>query len=198
MSRVASFRNPTVNPLSRLGLRWSGVILAVTLIAATVAPCAQAQETRQRISLPGWRQPFPIEDIVVDFTIDAPRPAAFAAVIAVFDDMKIPTAIRDSVTGMIGTMNSQPLNFFAGRRLSQVLDCGYGSTGPNADSYKLTVVFLALLDASGPSRTKLRIGFVAAGKEPVGQNILQCGSTGRLEEAFSAAVSKRLANPRAP
>jgi hypothetical protein len=66
--------------------------------------------------------------------------------------------------------------------------------GQNADSFRLTIVFLALLDPVDASHTKLRVGFVA-GAEPVSGprgNAVQCGSTGVIEAKLVELASNRL------
>jgi hypothetical protein len=79
--------------------------------------------------------------------------------------------------------------------MSRIFDCGEKSTmGPNADSYRLTIVFLALLDSLDASHTKLRVGFVASAVPSSGSRTeaLQCGSTGVIEAKLVELASARL------
>lgn len=185
VSELPSYRPPAPSRV------WRGMLVLAALTLA--ASAARAQETRARISLPGWRAPFPIEDVVIDVSLDAPSGKAFTAIAGAFDDLKIPVDTRDSVAGLIGSMRILPSGSLGGLRLSRILDCGQGPTGaPNAESYRLTVVLLVLLDPIDASHTKVRIGLVASGQEPGGSNRIQCGSSGRMEEVLQQTAAKRL------
>jgi hypothetical protein len=149
-----------------------------------VGAALPAQETRARIRLPGFRDPFPIEEITVQFELKAPMGKAFDAVTAAFEDLKLPTVVSDRPKGLLGNTKIQAMVNMAGHRLSRVFDCGSKSTTQNADSYRLSIVFLALLDSVNATHTTLRVGLVASG-EPQGGSIGQavtCASSGLLEQ----------------
>jgi hypothetical protein len=154
-----------------------------------------AQKTRASIGLPGFGERFPIEDVTVPFTIDAPAAKVAAAVQQAFGELKVPADMADSATGTYGTLRLKAQINFAGYRMSKLLDCGQNTTtGPNADSYRVTIVFLALLDAADATHTKLQVGFVAGAEPPAGgrASALQCGSTGVMEAKFVDLVNKHL------
>ncbi len=156
--------------------------LALALCCA--ASVTAAQPTRARIGLPGYRDLFPIEDVTIPFTLNAPVESSYAALRAAFEDLKVPASVDDSVVRLIGNMRLSAVSTLAGYRLSRLFDCGMRAAGgPNADAFRLTIVFLVLLDPDDRTHTKLRVGLVAGG-EPVGgarRDAVQCGSTGVLE-----------------
>jgi hypothetical protein len=159
------------------------------------APSLVAQQSRAMIGLPGFRDKFPIEDVTVPFTLDAPLAKSYAAVKAAFADLKVPLDMDDSVGGLVGRQLSKAQNMFAGYRMSRIFDCGISpAMVPNADSYRLTISFLALLDPQDASHTRLRVGFVAGAVPVTGSRAdgLQCGSTGVIEAKLVGLASTHL------
>ncbi len=166
------------------------LISAFCCVASTLA----AQPTRARIGLPGFQDMFPIEDVTVSYALNSPIGRSYAAVKAAFGELKVPVNVDDSTGGIVGNMKVSARTSFAGYLLSRVLDCGMSNLGQNADSFRLTLVFLALLDPVDASHTKLRVGFVA-GAEPVSgpsRNAVSCGSTGVIEAKLVELASKNL------
>ena len=156
------------------------LLFAVCCLASSVA----AQPSRAMIALGGWRSKFPIEDVTVPFTLDAPLAKSYAAVKAAFAGLKVSLSVDDSTGGLVGKQYASAQTMFAGYRMSRIFDCGVSSTmGPNADSFRLTIVFLALLDRLDATHTKLRVGFVASAVPSSGSRSaeVQCGSTGVIE-----------------
>jgi hypothetical protein len=159
-------------------------LFALCFLAASLA----AQPTRARIGLPGFKDMFPIEDVTVPYTLDAPVGAAF-------DSLKVPVQVDDSAGGIIGNVKLSARTSFAGYRLSRLLDCGTTTMGQNnADSFRLTMVFLALLDPVDVSHARVRIGFIAGGEPIAGsrRDAVTCGSTGVIEAKLVALASARL------
>lgn len=167
------------------------LLLALCCAAASLP----AQATRASIGLPGFVDRFPIEDVTILFTLNAPRGTSYAAVKAAFADLKIPLTVDDSSGGLVGNQRSLAQLNFAGYRMSRIFDCGEGGTvGPHADSYRLTIVVLALLDSVDASHTKLQVGVVAGATPPTGSrtDAVQCGSKGTLEAKLVELASARL------
>jgi hypothetical protein len=167
----------------------------LALVLCCAASAAAAQQTRARVGLPGYRDLFPIEDVTIPFTLNAPVGPSFAAVRAAFEELKVPVTVDDSVVRLIGNMKLPASGTLSGYRLSRLFDCGLRAMGgPNADAFRLTIVFLALLDTEDATHTKLRVGLVAGG-EPVGgarRDAVQCGSTGVLEARLVALATVHL------
>jgi hypothetical protein len=167
------------------------LLLALSCISASLP----AQATRASIGLPGFGSQFPIEDVTILFTLNAPRGKSYAAVKAAFADLKIPLTVDDSTGGLVGNQRDIAQLNFAGYRMSRIFDCGEASnTGPRADSYRLTIVLLALVDSVDASHTKLQVGFVAGATPPTGSraDAVQCGSKGTLEAKLVEVASARL------
>jgi hypothetical protein len=167
------------------------LLLALCCAAASLP----AQPTRASIGLPGYRDRFPIENVTIVFTMNAPVRESYAAVKAAFADLKIPLTVDDSVGGLVGSHRSVAQLNFAGYRMSRIFDCGENSTmAPHADSYRLTIVFLALLDSVDASHTRLQLGFVAGATPPTGSTgeAVMCGSKGTIEAKLVELATARL------
>ena len=114
---------------------------------------------------------------------------------AAFGDLKIPLTTDDPAGGIVGTQRALAQIEFAGFRMSRILDCGENITmGHRADTYRVTIVFLALMDSLDASHTKLQLGFVAGATPPTGarSDAVQCGSTGVIEAKLVALANARL------
>ena len=166
------------------------MLLLLLCAASTLA----AQESRARIGLPGFKDIFPIEDVTVPYELNGSFGRSYAAVKAAFVELKLDLSVDDSVAGLLGNKKLSARVNFLGFPLSRLLDCGMTTMGQNADSFRLSIVFLALLDPIDATRTKLRLGFIAGG-EPVSgprRDAVTCGSTGVLESRLVQLASARL------
>jgi hypothetical protein len=149
------------------------------------AAALPAQQSRAMIGLAGWRDKFPIEDVTLPFTLDAPKDKSFAAVKSAYEDLNLKIDVNDPANGTVGIQRIGAQNTFVGYRLSRLFDCGSNGTGAsNSDSYRLNIVFLTLIDPQDASHTKLRIGVVANAIPTGGSTAqaIQCNSTGLLEQ----------------
>jgi hypothetical protein len=169
------------------------MLLSLVALPFATKPLA-AQQSRAVISLPGFREPFRIEDVAVPYDFDAPIGKVYGAIRASFADLKIPVIVDDSMSGIIGNGKLQASGVFADTRLSRLLDCGAGAIQQNADTYRLSIVLLVLVDADSPTRTKARIGFIGGGQDLGGtsKGAVNCGSSGKFEERLQGLIAKHL------
>jgi hypothetical protein len=154
-----------------------------------------AQKTRASIALPGFRDKFPIEDYVQPFSLDAPMRSSFVALQAAFADLKLPLTVADTTTWVVGQERVAGQISYAGLKMSKLFDCGQAANGlQNADTFRLLIVALALLDPIDATHTKVQLGVVAGGDPPGGPrgNAVQCGSTGALEAKLIELANKHL------
>src|SRR5450432_2151298 len=104
--------------------------LAIALICCFAA-VAEAQPTRARITLPGFRDAFPIEDVTTSFDLNAPLPRAYDAIKGAFDDLKVPLDVNEGSGAVVGNRNIHARMSFAGFRLSRIVNCGSSPIGLN-------------------------------------------------------------------
>lgn len=166
------------------------------LIVLCIASSSLAgQATRASIGLPGFRDKFPIEDVVQPYSLDAPLRASFIAMQAAFAELKLQLNVADTTTWVLGQERVTGQINYASMRMSKVFDCGQSAQGlRNADTFRLTIVALALLDPVDATHTSVKIGVVAGGDPPGAPRgeAVMCGSTGALETKLIELAKQHL------
>jgi hypothetical protein len=152
-----------------------------------------AQQPRAKVILPGFRAPVWMDTTGQSRTLDAPAGTVMDAVAAVFSASELPMEVRDDRALILGSFQVKTQRRFAGERLSQLLDCGVGTRGPNADAYRVHLALVALLTVQG-EKTQLRVAFAAGAQDFAGPlaDPVSCSSTGRLETRVLDAVEQML------
>ena len=111
---------------------------------------------------------------------------------AAYEELGIPVKVADPVSGQVGN------NFFVkhwklgDQLLSHYLLCGNSSTGPAADSYKITLSVLSVVspDSSG---SKVNTIVQARADDTAGSSgSVQCQTTGYLENDLYRILLRRL------
>lgn len=169
--------------------RIHSLCLFALLLSADVA--AQAQTAfRSRVGLRGFRDPIALDTLASDYAIAAPTGKTFAAAAQVFKTLGLTVAVRDSMGGLIGNEEFSKTRTLAGSQMSTWLNCGSGMTGPNADSYRITIALMVIIDPAANGTTRMRIGMVGSGANTVGSSTepVACGTTGRLEEKMAQMI----------
>lgn len=169
-------------------------LVVVALTALVVAPLA-AQPTRTMVVVPGR-----LTRVITDTTgtlYEVPFPAArtYAAVLAVYDALKLPSEVRDSLAGRVETGVFHRRGDIGGRQISTYLSCGDGITGPYADSYRVYMIVMTTIEPRGPDRSAIR-SVLLGGAVNVSEGARQpmaCESTGRWEIRLHKEVLARAA-----
>jgi len=79
------------------------------------------------------------------------------------------------------------------RRVSHFLRCGQGITGPNADSFRITMHIFTSVEAEGTgSRLGTEIRATAANPRGTSNAVMQCASTFRFEARILEAVRAKV------
>lgn len=170
------------------------------LIFALVVPAAvlQGQILRARVWLPGFTTQVALDTVTVPEELDAPYGKVYTAVIAAFDELKIPLDTRDSARGVVGNLTLTKRVSLAGSPLSRWLNCGAGITGPNADNWRIYIAVVALLDrVSMSNKTQTRVAMLAGAQDMQGnsKDPVVCASSGALETTMLELVRKRINAP---
>jgi hypothetical protein len=159
----------------------------------------QAQFARARVWLPGWPSQIAIDTMTTSVEeIPAPVGKAYHAMVAVFDELKIPVDMKDSSAhSLVANLAIVKMHSLAGSSISRWYSCGEGMTGPNADTYRITTAIAVFIDAKDASSSKLRAGSAAGGQDVQGnaKEPIQCFTKGTLEAFLVQKVRARLATP---
>lgn len=126
--------------------------------------------------------------------IAVPPTSAWPVVRKVYKALEVDVTVDNPVTHQVGNQNFWKTRTFAGHRMSEFVDCGSGMTGLKADSYRIYMSLLTLVNPDGQGGTKLETIFV-----PVAQDVsagstdrVPCGSTGQLETMVNESVRATL------
>ncbi|MCC6773779.1 MAG: hypothetical protein IT360_21515 [Gemmatimonadaceae bacterium] len=179
--------SPTVRAMRAPLLGALGIALAVPLLAA--------QPSRLQVKLRAFPVQIVLDTMVCAHEKVAATPAqAFAALRAVYAELKIPRSVADSANGQLGTLKLVRTYTLGNERLSVYLNCGTGMTGANADSWRITMGIASFVRTADDGTTTVATGLVAqaedmggASKEPA-----MCGSSGLLEARIAPMVKERL------
>lgn len=149
------------------------------------------------VRLPGHPGPMSLDSGSVDVVLPASSGAVFYAARQVFFEMKIPTPMADSARGYLVNGRFIKLRSLAGSPLSTFVNCGSGMTGPNADNFRITMAVAALVDATGPNTSRLRLTVLAGAEstEGVSKSAVACGSSGILEDRILKTIRLKLGRP---
>lgn len=172
--------------------RLSRVALGAALLAAAWAAPAAAQSL-PRVWLPGYRDPVAFDTLGGRYAVLAPPGAVYGAAVAVLERAGIPITYRDSLRGIVGSPSIENKRRIAKSPLSRFLNCGNGFSGPNADSWGVTMALLVSARAADDG-TALRIGVAAGARDLSGpsKDPVTCGSTGALEELLAKEIQLQL------
>jgi hypothetical protein len=128
--------------------------------------------------------------------IDAPPTAVWAAVKKVYADLEIPVTIENPTSHQIGNANFVKSRQMGGERMTQLVNCGSGITGPNAATYRITMSLMTDVSGNPNGTTKLQTTFISKGQDVTAgsSDQIPCGSTGRVElmllDRVKAALGK--------
>ncbi len=104
--------------------------------------------------------------------------------------LKIPTNFADSSAGQFGNSGFIQNGSLAGRRMSSWIRCGEGITGPNADSWRVSIAILSGVERVAKDTTRIRTLVVASARNMAGGSSapILCSTSGQLEEAINLKV----------
>ena len=127
-------------------------------------------------------------------TIAVPPATVWAAAKKVYQALGIEVAIEDPATHRIGNQSFWKIGRLAGRRLSEFVDCGTSMTGRKADSYRIYMSVLTLINPDGLGGTKVETLFLPVGQDVAGGSTdrVPCGSTGELETTINESIRATL------
>lgn len=123
---------------------------------------------------------------------------AWIAVKKVYAELEIPITVENPAVHQIGNQNFYKARQFAGRPMSEYVDCGMGMTGPKASHYRIYMSLLTDVFSDGNGGTKVQTTFVPAGQDMQSGNSadrIACATTGRLEGRFLERVKIALGQP---
>ena len=169
-------------------------LLTAGLAMIAIATPALAQKSRMRIALPAFGAQVVMDTIGEVQEVAAPQMKVFRAASMVLNNLRIAIDVSDSTIGLVGAAKLTRSRNLGGRALSRYLECGSSLTGPRADSHRIQMPLLFMLDPGAEGTTKLRIALVASATDNAGVSTqpVACASTGVLEGELRKAIKAQI------
>jgi hypothetical protein len=170
-------------------------VLRLLVCGATLVVVAQRGAARAMVSIPGISAVVLMDTLGEAREVDGPFGRVYHATVLAFQGLKIPLDVTDSTSGLVGNLRLVQSRRIAGTNLSQFLSCGSSITGPRADSYRLTMPLVVLLDRLPGDRTRVRVALLASARDMAGNSTepVPCTTTGALEERIRKSIDQHLA-----
>lgn len=167
---------------------------ALLLVALGLASPASAQRTRVVVVVPGQVTRVITDTMGTPYPVPAAGGRAFAALAAVYAELRLTPELRDSATLQVGNPSFYRRETLAGRQMSTYLSCGEGMTGPYADYYRIYMTLLSTVTPLGSDSATLRTVFLASAMNVTegARQPMPCESTGRLEIRIHQELLKRV------
>lgn len=165
------------------------------LVPLLLAVPLDAQRPRTVIVVPGQMTQVVVDTMGTPYEVPFPAAAAFRALLAIYQEFRIPLEVNDSAEYQAGSATFHKQATFAGRQISTWLSCGDGATGPNADSYRVYMILSSTIRPESAERSVLRSVYLAGAVSNSGSasQPMPCESTGRLEVRIHQLLLRKLA-----
>jgi hypothetical protein len=149
---------------------------------------------RIRAALPAYPDPVALDTVAQYKVFKAPMGAIFTAANDALKELDIPITARDSAHGIVGSLYYTKMRRIAGKQMSQAMNCGSGMTGPNADSYRIYLATLVMMEGLPNGDTKVAIALVSSAQDIQGaaKDPVTCGTSGYVENQIEELIRKKL------
>lgn len=167
-------------------------LLGLTGLLAT--PLA-AQRSRTVIVVPGQLTQVITDTMGTAYEVPFAPDRVYRAVLAAFEELKIPSEVRDSALGRVESNIFHRRSDMGGKQISTYLSCGDGITGPYADSYRVYMLMMTRVEPRGENRSAIRTIFLggAVNVSEGARQPMACESTGRWEIRLHKLVVSKAA-----
>lgn len=178
-------------------------IVACIVVAAGLTACAarspnegRPREDVVRVSAHDGRSvvvPLIHEDFVTGGVVKAPREQLWPLLPLVYEELGLPAPARDQSIWTVAVQNHTLTRRLGSERLSELINCGSGLTGANADTHRIRLSVRTWLEpAAEGTEVRTRVEAHASSVEGLA-NSFHCSSRGELEMRIAAALQVRSA-----
>ncbi len=173
-------------------MRAAASISAVVLASALAASAAPAQ--RATVGLRAHTERIVMDTVGQEIEMAFETGRVYHATVVAFESMKIPVTLSDSGRGLVGNLQLIKSGSLGGAPFTRWINCGSTMTGPRAATYRITMPIVAMLDATGPGKSRVRIALVAQAQDMQGASTepVLCSSSGALEKRLQDTILKHL------
>jgi len=163
------------------------------MVVVTVTLAAPLGAQPSGVRLPGYQAAMSFDSGGVSIALPVPARESFLATRQVLFELGIPAPTADSARGYLINGRFIKARNLAGSPLSTYLNCGLGLTGPNADTFRVTMAVAAFVTAASPTTSRLRVLLLAGAEstEGVSKSAVACSTSGVLENRILQNVKLR-------
>ena len=177
-------------------MRQALLVLALTG-CASAASRPDESISRQATVFSGSDLPTIVADrpTAAEIKLDKPSSQVWLAVKEVYLGMQVPVTVENAQAHQLGNADFYRTGKFAGRSMTELVDCGTGITGPKAANFRIYMSLLSTVRGNSDSTTTVKTTFVATGQNMAGGNStdkIHCASRGNLEELISERIRRTL------
>ena len=122
---------------------------------------------------------------------------AWPAVKQAYLTLGIDVVVDNPVAHQLGNTSFWKQRVIGKYRMSEFVECGQSMTGAKADTYRIYMSLLTMVNSDGAGGTRLQTTLTAAGQDVAGGSAdrIPCGSTGRLEMLINESARGGLPKP---
>ena len=163
---------------------------AAALAIAFMMPIVAHAQQGVRVNLPGYPDPVLLDSMRTETEVTGTPERVYAGALKAYFDLGVPTGTTDNKFGIIGSEKFERMHQLAGAPMSRSFSCGESANGPNADSFRLTIVVVVWVKPGKSDGSLLATAVAASGTDVGGSYRIQrpCASTGRIEQKILEAV----------
>ena len=137
-------------------------------------------------------------------TLEAAKPATVSGSVAkpkaevwnlakqVLADYNVQMTVEDVTRGWLGNGEFYKTREFAGKRMTDLFNCGMGMTGPNAASYRIYMSLMISVADNAPRGSLVGVTVAASARDmnsgATADRVI-CGSSGQLEKLVLSRIS---------
>ena len=169
----------------------AGLVVALLLGTAPVASAQLVirQDNPVRVAN-HWVGQIMLDTLAIWENVPASRARTFAAALAVLDSLEMPFERADSTRSVVYHSRIVARRRFANRALSQMMRCGGGLTGDNADVWRVTLSFAVYVDSIAAEKSRLGVAIFASAMDVQGASkpTIICATRGALEHEITRLV----------
>ena len=131
-----------------------------------------------------------------ELIVPATPVAAWNVAKRVYQAIDIPVTVENPAGHQLGNNSFAKTRTLGGMRMSELVDCGSGMTGRKADTYRILMSLMTVIDPD-PKGVRLRTMLVAYGQDMGGDSTerIACGTTGLLELTVNNSIRDNLPKP---
>ena len=133
------------------------------------------------------------EYIIQTVDLMATRDRVWNAMLAAHRIIGIPASEMDERNGSATFLVQERTGSIADKPASTYIDCGMGSAGPRANSYRITLRISETIESLADEHTRVRTMVQAWARNPgVSSDRIECSSNGALEKRVLALIAATL------